>query len=112
MPPRSRSRCTPGLRPPQAAARRAGCHVRTPGSADALLGEGERCYVVGMLPDAEATVDVLDPRGRFIARLIVDGDEAVAAALLRDATGHAPRPYTTDAFRREVLDHLPREGFA
>ena len=111
MLPRSRTRCTSSLRPSGLPERRVSCDAQKRESTEGLFGEGERCYVVGMPAGAEATVDVLDRRGRFVARLILGGDEAVAATLLRDATGHAPRPYTTDAFRREVLDLLPRNGF-
>jgi hypothetical protein len=113
MPPRTRTRCTAaGVRPPRVPARRAACRSVAPGALDALLGAAERLYIAALEPDGQTTIDVLDRDGTFVARFVVGGRDALAEALLRDATGHPPRPATVDAFTHEILDHLPRDGFA
>jgi hypothetical protein len=71
----------------------------------------DRLYVV--VPESGGTsIDVLARDGTFLARYVLDDRDGLAAALLRDATGHPPRPATADAFGHEVLDRLPRAGFA
>jgi hypothetical protein len=113
MPPRSRTRCTATPRRALLPARRAACHSPATGGLDALLGEPERLYIAMHEGEAgQATLDVLDPDGTFVARLVVEGSDALAEALLRDATGHPPRPATVTAFAQEVVERHPGDGFA
>jgi hypothetical protein len=88
-------------------ARRAGCRRRV-----TALDEPARMYVAGWEPDGQVTVDVVDATGMLTARWTCGGEEALAVALLSDATGHRPKTATAAAFRHEVLAPLPRDGFA
>ncbi|HEY6762798.1 MAG TPA: hypothetical protein VI318_25070 [Baekduia sp.] len=106
---RSRSRCerdapSARLTPPALPARRSACR-RTSAAFD------ERLYIV-VPEDGATSVDVLRRDGTFLARYLLDDRGALAGTLLRDATGHPPRPATAGAFAHEVLDRLPRGGFA
>jgi hypothetical protein len=88
-------------------ARRAACRPRaTP------LDEPGRLYVAGREADGQVTVDVVDAAGALTARWTCGGDEALAVALLSDATGHRPKAAIAAAFGREVLALLPRDAFA
>jgi hypothetical protein len=110
---RSRTRCTENPGRPRLPARRAACRSPAAAGLDALLGAPERMYVA--VQDGETalvTVDVLGGDGTFLARFVVDGADALAAALLRDATGHPPRPATTSAFAHEIVERHVRDGFA
>lgn len=69
-------------------------------------------YVAGWEPDGRATVDVVEVTGALTARWTCGGEDALAVALLTDATGHAPKDATVAAFRAEVLALLPRDAFA
>jgi len=110
---RRRSRCTAGRSTPSTLpARRAGCRAAGTQALEALLGVDERLYVAVLEDEGETSIDVLDRSGTFVARFVVGGRAAVAETLLRDATGHAPRPATADAFGHEILDRLPRDCFA
>src|SRR5690242_3458723 len=85
---------------------RARCHGTRGRGMAALLGEEVRLYVATL---ADGVVDVVGGTGDLIARWELGGDDDVrratlAEALLRDATGHAPKPATVAAFRTEVLD--------
>jgi hypothetical protein len=91
--------------------RRVACRPLRRGSVEALLGDPARIYVGGRDVDGTVGVDVVDGRGVLRDRLWGDGPMEVAVALLRDATGHAPRPATAGAFASEVLERLPNEGF-
>lgn len=93
-----------GVRMP---ARRVACRPRRRG-----LQERGRLYVAGREVDGRASVDVVDERGVLTAHWECGGDDALAVALLSDATGHRPKAATAAAFRREVLAVLPRDGFA
>lgn len=88
-------------------ARRAACRRRI-----TALDEPARMYVAGREPDGQVTVDVVDATGVLTARWACGGEEALAIALLSDATGHRPKEATAAAFGREVLALLPRDGFA
>lgn len=69
-------------------------------------------YVAGWEEDGRLGVDVVDARGVLTARWACGDEGALAIALLSDATGHRPKEATAVAFRREVLAHVPRDGFA
>lgn len=71
-----------------------------------------RLYVAVWEDDGAASVDVVDSSGTLQAQWRCGGAEALAIALLADATGHPPRPTTAHAFGDEVLAALPRDGFA
>ncbi len=88
-------------------ARRVACRRRV-----AALDEVARVYVVVWEPEGTAVVDVVDEAGGLAAVWRCGGQEALAVALLADATGHRPKAATVEAFRREVLSLLPHEGFA
>ncbi|MCU1675397.1 MAG: hypothetical protein JWM93_155 [Frankiales bacterium] len=79
------------------------------GTVEGLLGEPGRIYVAGREPDGSLSIDVVDEHGVLEDRW--EPGEGLAEALLRDATGHAPRPATVTAFADEVVDRLPPEGF-
>jgi hypothetical protein len=85
--------------------------ARRSGGAPAFDQRG-RLYVAVWEADGAATVDVVDPSGTLQAQWRCGGAEALAVALLADATGHPPRPATAHAFGDEVLALLPRDGFA
>jgi hypothetical protein len=92
-------------------ARRAACRpVVAKNTTERLLGEPARIYVVGRELDGRTVVDVVDARGVLAEQW--DVSEGLAAALLRDATGHPPGRATVSAFADEVLAVLPDEGFA
>jgi hypothetical protein len=91
-------------------ARRASCRSDVSRSLDALLGEPVRLYVATR---ADGIVDVVDERGELVARWEVGGGVAgIAEAMLRDATGHPPKPRTVEAFVEEVVGVMPADGFA
>jgi hypothetical protein len=87
-------------------ARRAGCRP-----AFRSLDEPLRMYVAGR-DEGTTVIDVLDGDGVFVEQWRCDADVVLAHTVLRDATGHPPRPATTQAFVDEVLDALPGDGFA
>ncbi|WCB92478.1 hypothetical protein DSM104299_01174 [Baekduia alba] len=72
----------------------------------------ERLYIAVAEEDGDTSIDVLDRSGTFVARFVVGDRYAAADALLRDATGHAPRPATAEAFAADLLDGLPDDGVA
>jgi hypothetical protein len=70
-------------------------------------------YVAGWdVPGGPVTVDVVDAAGVLTARWECGSDEALALALLSDATGHRAKAATAAAFEREVLALLPHDAFA
>jgi hypothetical protein len=83
-----------------------------PAAVEALLGADERLYIAVLEGEGHSTVDVLARDGTFLLRLLVAGPAGLAEALLRDATGHPPRPATVEAFTQEIVGHLPPTGFA
>jgi hypothetical protein len=93
---RTRMRCD-RLRPRASSlpARRVACHRVLPEFSD-------RLYVV-VPEDGAWTIDVLERAGTFVARLVVADRLAIAEALLRDATGAAPRPATAAVFADDLL---------
>jgi hypothetical protein len=103
---RTRSRCDALVRPrPERPARRAAC--RTP-----VVEFAERMYIAIGEEDGTTSIDVLERGGAFVARFVVADRAAAAEALLRDATGHAPRPATRDAFAGELLAGVEEDGLA
>lgn len=103
---RTRTRCdVAGLRRPELPARRAACRSSAPVFV-------ERLYIAVAEDDGDTSIDVLDRGGTFVARFVVADRHAAAETLLRDATGHPPRPATAAAFADELLDGLPDDGFA
>lgn len=88
-------------------ARRPPCRPRV-----AALDEPPRLYVAGWeTPGGPVTVDVVGPSGALTAHWECGTDEALAMALLSDATGHRAKAGTAAAFRREVLALLSHDGF-
>jgi hypothetical protein len=85
--------------------------ARRAGGRPALDQHG-RLYVVVWEGDGAATVDVVDEDGTPLAQWHCGGTDALAIALLADATGHPPRPATAHAFAEDLLAGLPRDGFA
>jgi hypothetical protein len=62
----------------------------------------ERLYVV-VAEDDGFSIDVLDRDGEFVARFVMADRLAAAGAVVRDATGFAPKPQTVEAFAEELL---------
>jgi hypothetical protein len=93
---RTRTRCD-RLRPRASSlpARRVAC--RRP-----VLEFQDRLYIV-VPEDGAWAIDVLEDSGTFVARLVVADRLAISEALLRDATGAAPRPATAAAFADDLL---------
>jgi hypothetical protein len=89
-------------------ARRAVCRPRV-----TALDEPARMYVAGWeTPGGPVIVDVVDATGVLTAHWECGSEEALAMALLSDATGHRAKAATAAAFEREVLALLSHDGFA
>jgi hypothetical protein len=76
------------------------------------LDQSGRLYVAVWEGDGAASVDVIDQDGTLLAQWHCGSLDALAIALLADATGHPPRPTTAHAFAEDMLTGLPRDGFA
>jgi hypothetical protein len=89
--------------------------ARRAGGGRPALDQRGRLYVAVREDDGTATVDVVDvvdAFGTLQAQWRCGSADALAIALLCDATGHPPRPATAHAFTTELLTTLPRDGFA
>ena len=76
------------------------------------LDQRGRLYVAVWEDGGAASVDVVDEDGTPLAQWRCGSTDALAIALLTDATGHPPRPATARAFAEDLLAGLPRNGFA
>jgi hypothetical protein len=104
-------------------ARRAACRRSEAPGLDALLGDDDAAvYIASRDFDDVPRIDVLAPDGYLREPLEVaapewgdapaDNRNALAGALLQDATGHAPKATTARDFAEAVLARQPHAGFA
>jgi hypothetical protein len=93
---RTRTRCDRDRpRAPSLPARRVACRRPLPEFTDRLY--------IAVPEDGAWSIDVLERDGDLLARLVVPDRLAISEALLRDATGAAPRPATAAAFADDLL---------